>query len=160
LPQQELLQHTLPQPDVSAPRQQVLPAQPLAGGLQAVPPHWVTWSAQKPLKQLPEQHSLPWVHGSPFSNSATQEPFWHAEHSPGQSVHRWPFWPQASFVSPVTQIPLAQQPGQVCGVQQGAAQKLPVVGHSESPGAAGMQAAPWAKPWHSASLVQLLGGPG
>ena len=46
------------------------------------------------------------------------------------------------------------------GVQQGAAQKLPVLGHSEPAGAARMQAAPAAKPWHSASLVQLLGEPG
>jgi hypothetical protein len=65
----------LPQPDVSDPRQQVLPAQPLAGGLHAVPPHWVAVLAQKPLKQLPEQHWLPWVHGSPFTDNATQEPF-------------------------------------------------------------------------------------
>jgi hypothetical protein len=64
-------------------------------------------------------------------------------------------------VFPGTQIPPKQQPfGQVRGVQQGAAQKLPAVGHSEPPGAAGMQAAPAAKPWHWASLVQLLGGPG
>jgi hypothetical protein len=39
VPQQGVLQQTSPQPDVSDPVQQVLPAQPLAGGLQAVAPH-------------------------------------------------------------------------------------------------------------------------
>jgi hypothetical protein len=121
----------------------------------------VTVSAQKPLKQLPEQHWLPWVHGSPFSNSATQEPSWHAVQLPGQAVHWTPPLPHASLVPPGTQIPPKQQPfGQLWGVQHGAAQKLPPLGHSEPAGAARMQAAPWAKPWQSASTWQLLGGPG
>jgi hypothetical protein len=38
-PRQGLLRQTLPQPDVSDPRQQVLPAQPLAGGSLTVAPH-------------------------------------------------------------------------------------------------------------------------
>jgi hypothetical protein len=119
----------------------------------------VTRSAQKPLKQLPEQHWLPWLHGSPFTNNGWQVPFSHRVHSLVQAMHRPPPVPQASSVVPGTQIPSKQQPfGQLWGVQQGAAQKLPVVGHSEPAGAAGMQTAPGANPWHCASLVQLLGG--
>src|SRR5687768_16006703 len=49
------------------PWQQTLPAQPLAGGVQVVPLHVVTGLAQALLKQLPEQHWLPWVHALPLA---------------------------------------------------------------------------------------------
>lgn len=67
--QQGVRQQTSPQPDVSDPRQQVLPAQPLAGGSQTVAPHWVTRSAQEPSKQLPEQQSLSKLQSQPFTRA-------------------------------------------------------------------------------------------
>jgi hypothetical protein len=127
--------------------------------LHAVAPHQAPEPAQKPLEQVPEQHWLFWLHGAPFGNNGWQTPFSHRRHGPGQGAHWSPPVPHASAVFPGTQIPPEQQPfGQVSGVQQGAAQKLPAVGHSEPAGAAGTQTAPGAKPWHWASLVQLLGG--
>jgi hypothetical protein len=47
--------------------QQLPPAQPLAGGLHGLPRHWVTLSAQTPVKQLLEQHSLSWVQVPPLA---------------------------------------------------------------------------------------------
>jgi hypothetical protein len=80
-------------------------------------------------------------------------------HCPSQGAHCWPPVPQAAFVFPGTQIPPEQQPlGQVWALQQGAAQKLPSVGQSDPASAAGTQTAPGAKPWQSASLVQLRAG--
>jgi hypothetical protein len=100
------------------------------------------------------------MHGAPFSNNGWQTPSSHRVHWPRQGLHCSPPVPRASVVFPGTQIPPKQQPfAQLWGVQQGAAQKLPALGHSEPASAAGMQAAPAAKPWHSASLVQLLGVP-
>lgn len=76
-----------------------------------------------------------------------------------QATHSPPPSPHASLVFPGWQRPPEQHPAaQVWLLQQGAAQKLPVVGHSEPAGAAGTQTAPGAKDWQAASLVQLLGG--
>jgi hypothetical protein len=47
--------------------QQLPPAQPLAGGLQGLPWHCVTLSAQTPVKQLLEQQSLSCVQAAPLS---------------------------------------------------------------------------------------------
>jgi hypothetical protein len=59
---QQLSPQLLPSPR----SQQLLPAQPAAGGSQGVPSHWSTRSAQTALKQLPKQHSLARVQELPF----------------------------------------------------------------------------------------------
>jgi len=67
--------------------------------------------------------------------------------------------PHAWKEVPGWQIPASQQPfAQLWALQQGPAQKLPAVGQSEPAGAAATQTAPRAKPWQSASVVQLFAG--
>jgi hypothetical protein len=62
----------------------------------------------------------------------------------GQEKQSSPPVPQASELVSVWQpvSPVQQPVGQVCGVQQGAAQKLPVVGQTTESGAAATQRAP------------------
>jgi hypothetical protein len=97
-------------------------------------------ASQQPVGQLsPVQTHCPFRHTSP--------PWLQSTHCP-------PFMPQDSRVVPGRQVPPMQQPGQFCGVQQGAAQKLFPVWQSEPDGAASTQTEPGANPWHSRSVAQ------
>jgi hypothetical protein len=110
-------QHSSPQPKAAGPLQQESSAQPLAGGLHVESPHCVTRSAQRLLKQLPEQQSMDWQQTRPFGSPQR----WSAQHcwpagqlfavqvhcplavqdSPGRQVPQFPPQPSGPHVLPV-----------------------------------------------------------
>jgi hypothetical protein len=103
LPQQTSLagQQISPQLFSVAPLQQVLPAQPWAGGSHGLPSQWVTSAAHTLLKQLSEQHSLSRVQDVPSGKRHCSPPVPQKRESP---VKHRPGWP-----GPFSQQPSGQK---------------------------------------------------
>lgn len=142
-PQQPPAQHW----SIDAQEQQRPSTQPLAGGLQTLPPQAVTRSAQVSSKQLPEQHALSApVHDAPFGSNVWQMPL--SQRWQGPQVPQMPPQPSGPQVLP------AQS-----GTQQGCTQKG-TPEHWGWPGTltAATQAEPAPYCWHSASLEHPGGG--
>ena len=106
-PQQGRSQQTSPHVWSAAPVQQVSPPQPLAGGSQTVDPHWVTRSAQTPLKQLPEQQSLSWPQAR--SSISLHSPSQQSRAVESHATHASPPMPQLLALGGCWQDPVASQ---------------------------------------------------
>jgi hypothetical protein len=89
------------------PQQILLPEQPPVFGTQVLEPQLVTKSAQTKLKQLPELHSLAWLHSLPFGSKGRQTPLSHLSDVP-HAVHGAPLRPHCCLAPPATQAPAAQ----------------------------------------------------